>query len=87
MAGQQDRGGQEKGRSAGRVRMYRHPSDRSPTHSRGASHSLNWRGDNPHPALTTLRSYVGSAQPGHGAAGTWAPKRAQDSPATALRNQ
>ena len=37
-------------------------------------HSLIWRSDNPHPALTTLRSYVGSARPGHGKAGTWAPK-------------
>jgi len=42
-------------------------------------HSLIWRGDNPHPALTTLRGYVGSAQPGHGDAGLWTPKWAQRS--------
>ena len=36
-------------------------------------HSLIWRGDNPHPALATLRTYLGSVQPGHRDAGTWAP--------------
>lgn len=40
-------------------------------------HSLIWRSDNPHPALTALRSYLGSARPGHGDAETWAPKWAQ----------
>jgi DNA-binding transcriptional LysR family regulator len=36
-------------------------------------HSLIWRSDNPHPALSTLRHYLGSAQPGNGAAGIWTP--------------
>ena len=42
-------------------------------------HSLIWRGDNPHPALTTLRDYVGSTQPGHGDDGLWTPTWAQSS--------
>lgn len=29
--------------------------------------------DNPHPALSTLRSYLGSVPPGHREAGTWTP--------------
>ncbi|MGW0821673.1 LysR family transcriptional regulator [Streptomyces sp. NPDC002845] len=33
-------------------------------------HSLIWRGDNPHPALTTLRTHLGSPRPD---AGTWTP--------------
>jgi DNA-binding transcriptional LysR family regulator len=37
-------------------------------------HSLIWRGDNPHPALTKLRAYLGSTQRGHRGAGTWTPK-------------
>jgi DNA-binding transcriptional LysR family regulator len=37
-------------------------------------HSLIWRGDNPHPALTTLRDYLGSTPPD---AGTWTPEWAQ----------
>ena len=40
-------------------------------------HSLIWRGTNPHPALSTLRNYLGSAQPNQGDAETWAPKWAQ----------
>ncbi|GAA2414382.1 LysR family transcriptional regulator [Streptomyces pulveraceus] len=36
-------------------------------------HSLIWRRDNPHPALTTLRDYLGSAQPGHPGGDTWKP--------------
>jgi DNA-binding transcriptional LysR family regulator len=36
-------------------------------------HSLVSRSDNPHPALTTLRNYLGSGQPGHTGAGTWTP--------------
>jgi DNA-binding transcriptional LysR family regulator len=44
-------------------------------------HSLIWRRDNPHPALTTLRDYVGSARPGHRDPGTWTPKWAQRSEA------
>ncbi|MFJ1603959.1 LysR family transcriptional regulator [Streptomyces sp. NPDC088253] len=37
-------------------------------------HSLVWRADNPHPALTALRGYLASArQPGQGDAGTWTP--------------
>lgn len=39
-------------------------------------HSLIWRSDNPHPALTTLRDYLGSTRSG---AGTWAPKWAKQS--------
>ena len=42
-------------------------------------HSLIWRSDNPHPALTTLRNYLGSAQPDHRDAETWTPKWAQRS--------
>jgi DNA-binding transcriptional LysR family regulator len=34
-------------------------------------HSLIWHGDNPHPALTRLRDYLGSARPD---AGTWTPE-------------
>jgi DNA-binding transcriptional LysR family regulator len=37
-------------------------------------HSLVWRGDNPHPALATLRSYLRAARRGHRAANTWTPK-------------
>jgi DNA-binding transcriptional LysR family regulator len=44
-------------------------------------HSLIWRRDNPHPALTTLRDYLGTTQPGHRDAGTWTPKWAQRSEA------
>jgi DNA-binding transcriptional LysR family regulator len=40
-------------------------------------HSLIWRSGNPHPALTTLRSYLGSRQPSHPDAGTWTPEWAQ----------
>ncbi|MES9512185.1 LysR family transcriptional regulator [Streptomyces sp. NPDC000609] len=36
-------------------------------------HSLIWRRDNPHPALTTLRDHLGAAQPGHPDIGTWKP--------------
>jgi DNA-binding transcriptional LysR family regulator len=36
-------------------------------------HSLIWHSDNPHPALTTLRNYLGSAQPSHRGAETWIP--------------
>jgi DNA-binding transcriptional LysR family regulator len=39
-------------------------------------HSLIWRTDNPHPALTMLRDYLGS-QPGHSSAVTWTPGWAQ----------
>ena len=50
-------------------------------------HSLLWRSDNPHPTLTALRRYLGSAQPDHGCLGsaqtdhgpaeTWTPHWAQ----------
>lgn len=40
-------------------------------------HSLIWRGDNPHPALSTLRGYLGSALTHRGDAETWAPTWAQ----------
>ncbi|MEW2414673.1 LysR family transcriptional regulator [Streptomyces sp. NPDC046866] len=36
-------------------------------------HSLLWHRDNPHPALTTLRTHLAAAAAGHGAAGTWTP--------------
>jgi len=36
-------------------------------------HSLIWRHDNPYPALTTLRDYLGSASPSHRDAETWTP--------------
>lgn len=36
-------------------------------------HSLIWRRDNPHPALTTLRNYLGSISPGHRGPGSWTP--------------
>jgi DNA-binding transcriptional LysR family regulator len=43
-------------------------------------HSLIWRGDNSHPALTTLRDHLGSTQPIHRDAQTWTPGWAQRSP-------
>ena len=36
-------------------------------------HSLIWRGDNPHPSLTGLRTYLGAARSEHGDAGSWTP--------------
>jgi hypothetical protein len=33
-------------------------------------HKLVWRNDNPHPALRTVRTFLGSVQPG---TGTWIP--------------
>ena len=41
-------------------------------------HSLIWRDGNPHPALATLRGYLGSRPPGHGDAGTWTPAWAEN---------
>jgi DNA-binding transcriptional LysR family regulator len=41
-------------------------------------HSLIWRTDNPHPALTMLRDYLGS-QPCHSSYATWTPGWAQQS--------
>lgn len=40
-------------------------------------HSLIWRGDNPHPALTALRDHLAQARPGPHDAGTWTPRWAQ----------
>ncbi|MGW1074900.1 LysR family transcriptional regulator [Streptomyces sp. NPDC002537] len=40
-------------------------------------HSLVWRGDNPHPALTVLRDYLRSTRPEPGDTGTWTPSWAQ----------
>ena len=40
-------------------------------------HSLIWRTDNPHPALSTLRAYLGSVPPGHCDASAWAPSWAR----------
>ena len=40
-------------------------------------HSLIWHRDNPHPALTALREYLGARQPRHRGPGTWAPAWAQ----------
>lgn len=45
-------------------------------------HSLIWRSDNPHPALTTLRNHLGSAQPNHRDAETWTPTWARRSATT-----
>jgi hypothetical protein len=42
-------------------------------------HSLIWRSDNPHPALTTLRDYLGSPSPERPDVETWTPKWAQRS--------
>jgi len=42
-------------------------------------HSLIWRSDNPHPALATLRAYLGSTKPSPRHAGTWTPTWAQPS--------
>jgi DNA-binding transcriptional LysR family regulator len=42
-------------------------------------HSLVWRSDNSHPALTTLRNHLGSTQPIDRDAETWTPKWAQRS--------
>ena len=36
-------------------------------------HSLIWCGYHPHPALSTLRSYLGSTRPGRRDASTWTP--------------
>jgi DNA-binding transcriptional LysR family regulator len=40
-------------------------------------HSLIWRRDNPHPALTRLRDYLGSRPPSHRDSGTWTPAWAE----------
>lgn len=40
-------------------------------------HSLIWRTDNPHPALTALRNHLMSAYPGRPDSGIWIPKWAQ----------
>ena len=37
-------------------------------------HSLIWRSDNPHPALKTLRTYLGTVPPRRRDAGIWTPK-------------
>jgi DNA-binding transcriptional LysR family regulator len=42
-------------------------------------HSLIWRSDNSHPALTALRNYLGSTRPDHRDAHTWTPQWAQRS--------
>lgn len=36
-------------------------------------HSLIWRADNPHPALTALRDHLGAARAADDGAGTWTP--------------
>lgn len=40
-------------------------------------HSLIWREDNPHPALTALRTHLASVRPDHHGVGTWVPQWAQ----------
>jgi hypothetical protein len=40
-------------------------------------HSLIWRRDNPHPALSARRGYLGSARPRRHGAGIWAPEWGQ----------
>lgn len=42
-------------------------------------HSLLWHTDNPHPALTTLRRYLGSRPSDHLDTEVWTPKWAQRS--------
>jgi hypothetical protein len=42
-------------------------------------HSLVWRRDNSHPALTTLRDYLDSREPVHRDIQTWTPSWAQRS--------
>ncbi|MET9661483.1 LysR family transcriptional regulator [Streptomyces sp. NPDC006510] len=43
-------------------------------------HSLLWRTDNPHPALTALRTHLSSAYPGRPEGDIWTPKWAQHPP-------
>ena len=43
-------------------------------------HSLVWRGDNQHPALTAPRRFLGSTQPSHPDGETWAPGWARSAP-------
>ncbi|MEW2179174.1 LysR family transcriptional regulator [Streptomyces sp. NPDC005406] len=45
-------------------------------------HSLIWRRDSPHPALTALRDHLRSTQPDRLADGTWKPAWVEDSPDT-----
>jgi DNA-binding transcriptional LysR family regulator len=45
-------------------------------------HSLIWRADNPHPALTALRDHLGSTPRGPRDTGTWTPIWAQRPPVT-----
>ncbi|GAA1928345.1 LysR family transcriptional regulator [Streptomyces durmitorensis] len=40
-------------------------------------HSLIWRGDNPHPALTALRDHLATTRPEHHDADTWTPRWAR----------
>ncbi|MFD3579690.1 LysR family transcriptional regulator [Streptomyces sp. NPDC058644] len=40
-------------------------------------HSLIWRCDNPHPALTALRDHLAALRPGPREAGTWTPRGAR----------
>ncbi|HWE87992.1 MAG TPA: substrate-binding domain-containing protein [Pseudonocardiaceae bacterium] len=40
-------------------------------------HSLIWRYDNPHPALTTLRDHLRAARPNHPQTHTWTPQWAR----------
>ncbi|SNX65839.1 DNA-binding transcriptional LysR family regulator [Streptomyces sp. TLI_55] len=40
-------------------------------------HSLIWRADNPHPALTALRAHLDAARQGHGTRQIWTPHWAQ----------
>jgi hypothetical protein len=56
--GEQQRGGEDQ-QAGDRDRGARYP------------HSLIWRGDNPHPALSTLRGHLSSAP--LAGAGTWTP--------------
>ncbi|MGP4047656.1 LysR family transcriptional regulator [Streptomyces sp. 2A115] len=51
-------------------------------------HSLVWHGDNSHPALATLRDYLGSTRPDHrdGDAETWTPKWARGDSEGVFRN-
>jgi DNA-binding transcriptional LysR family regulator len=48
-------------------------------------HSLVWRRDNPHPALTTLRGFLAARAPGHAEGAVWTPPWAQPGSAATSR--
>ena len=74
MAGQQERGGQEE--KAGDRERDAEAGEAGQQAPQGPvyPHSLIWRSDNPHPALKTLRTYLGTVPPRRRDAGIWTPK-------------